>query len=55
MSRAELGYLLLVILIASIAGALWRLSYKSKGSTWKRDVRKRRKARAKEADRIPAE
>ena len=54
MSRIELGYLLLVLLIASVSGALWYLSYKSKGSTWKRDVRKQRKARAK-AERIAAE
>ena len=54
MSRMELGYLLLVVLIASIAGAIWYLSYHSKARTWKRDLRKRREVRAK-ADGISAE
>jgi hypothetical protein len=54
MSRLDLGYLLLVILIASVAGAFWYLSYNSKAQTWKRDVRKRRKARTK-ADSTAAE
>lgn len=54
MSRLELGYLLLAILIASVSAGLWYLSYNSKGNTWKRDLRKRRKARAK-AERIAAE
>ena len=54
MSRFELGYLLLALLIAGVAAAVWYLAYNSHGRTWKRDVRKRRKARDKAA-KVPAE
>lgn len=47
MSRFELGYLLLALLIAGVAAAVWYLAYNSHGRTWKRDVRKRRKAHHK--------
>ena len=54
MSRLELGYLLLALLVAAVTAALWYLAYNSRRSTWKRDVRKQRKAREKAA-RVPAE
>ena len=43
MSRLELGYLLLVLLVAGIAAGVWYLAYNSHDRTWKRDARKRRK------------
>jgi hypothetical protein len=54
MNRLDLGYLLLAILVAGVSIALWYLSYNSKGNTWRRDLRRRRKARAK-SERIAAE
>ena len=54
MSRFELGYLLLAVLVIGVAGALAYLSDRSKRSTWLRGERKRRKQRDKAAG-VPAE
>lgn len=51
MSRTDWGYLLLAILIAAVAAWIWYLRHNSQGQRWKRDVRKRRRARSDAARR----
>jgi len=54
MSRLELGYLLLAMLVIGVSAALGCLSYRSHRSTWRRAERKHRKRREK-GSREPAE
>ena len=54
MSRLDLGYLLLALLIAGVAAGLWYAFYNSHRGTWLRSERKQRRRR-KKAARVPAE
>ena len=54
MSRLDLGYLLLAVLVIGVSAALGYLYYRSNRSTWLRAERRRRKRREK-ASRVPAE
>jgi hypothetical protein len=54
MSRLELGYLLLALLIAGVSVALGYAYYRSHRSSWRRAERRHRKRREKAA-RVPAE
>ena len=54
MSRLDLGYLLLAVLVIGVSAALGYLYYRSNRSTWLRSERKQRRRR-KKAARVPAE